>query len=231
MVVPRQIFIGSEEEYLCSIAQQCNKNAFLLTSANLDAFLNDKTAQTVYTSLPDMPKDLNVLWKVFMHADLIHYCPPEEWYTNIDDEDFFNVTSNVRGLTETILIAASNFVTVTGLDIINTVPWHMKLPNNRNTSDPCLFVAGCSNTFGSGVNANQTYSFLLAQSLKMERVLLADKGTSLAWAADKILRSDIKKDDIVVWGLTSLFRFTAYHEKQLVRLNANSYNTVDKNNK
>jgi hypothetical protein len=40
----------------------------------------------------------------------------------------------------------------------------------------------------------------------MPEVMLARPGASIKWAADQILRSDINRGDIVVWGLTTLHR-------------------------
>ena len=44
---------------------------------------------------------------------------------------------------------------------------------------------------------------------------LAQGGTSIFWAADQILRSDIRKDDIVIFMLTSTHRFPYYTNSQL----------------
>jgi hypothetical protein len=44
---------------------------------------------------------------------------------------------------------------------------------------------------------------------------LARPGKSISWAADQILRSNIKANDIVVWGLTGERRFSYWQENQI----------------
>jgi hypothetical protein len=45
----------------------------------------------------------------------------------------------------------------------------------------------------------------------------------MIWSADQLLRSDIQKGDIVVWGLTSLFRFPYYSDNKLIHVNSRLY--------
>lgn len=75
------------------------------------------------------------------------------------------------------------------------------------TREPKLWVVGCSVTHGLGVNTNQRYGQLIADYLNMPVTFLTQPGSSIPWAADKILTSDIEKDDIIVWGLTGVSRF------------------------
>ena len=58
----------------------------------------------------------------------------------------------------------------------------------------------------------QTYGYLLSQKLNLPISTLATPGSSISWAADQILRSDIQENDIVVWGLTSENRLTFWDE-------------------
>ena len=44
---------------------------------------------------------------------------------------------------------------------------------------------------------------------------LTESGSSIMWAADQILRSDIRPGDIVIWGLTRCCRFPYYDNKVL----------------
>lgn len=75
--------------------------------------------------------------------------------------------------------------------------------SQRPSSDSVLWVAGCSYTAGFGVDTTQRYANILADKLNMPMALLAVSGASILWAADQILRSDIRANDLVVWGITT----------------------------
>lgn len=80
------------------------------------------------------------------------------------------------------------------------------LSNNRPNVNNVLWTVGCSVTYGIGVDYNARWGSLLADRLNVPEVTLSKGGSSIFWAADQILRSDIKSGDIVVWGLTNLPR-------------------------
>jgi len=85
-----------------------------------------------------------------------------------------------------------------------------KLVDRRNTDEVQLWAVGCSFTYGMGVSVNERYPNILSERLQLPLALLANPATSITWAANQILCSDIRKDDIVVWGLTSWNRFAHY---------------------
>jgi hypothetical protein len=76
-----------------------------------------------------------------------------------------------------------------------------------------LWVAGCSIAHGVGVAPEQRWGELLVQKLGVIPVFLTAEGSSIEWAADQILRSDINRDDIVCWGLTTPNRSLYYNDK------------------
>ena len=76
----------------------------------------------------------------------------------------------------------------------------------RTTDDPVLWTAGCSLTSAAAVEPNERWGHLVATELGLEEVNTARGGASIWDACDQILRADIRKDDIVVWGLTSVGR-------------------------
>lgn len=219
------VFVGDTDESLAQEALSFDSNAILLTGQNVDAFLCSNDITTVYTSLGDMPKDLNIFWAVLQKADIIHYCPPLDWIKKSKNQSLYNITDNVRGLTEQLIIQISYSKKVIGFDLINPLAWTSLIPNKRLSNDICLFTAGCSITYGNGVDKHQAYGSLLSKRLNLPHVQLALPGTSLTWQSDQILRSDIKKDDILVWGLTNPIRFSCYHNFQLLKLNPQNYAT------
>jgi hypothetical protein len=79
--------------------------------------------------------------------------------------------------------------------------------NARSIDSSILWTVGCSFTLGDGVKWQERYGHILSTKLGLPEINLAQSGSSIPWAADQILRADIKRNDIVVWGLTSLERF------------------------
>lgn len=95
----------------------------------------------------------------------------------------------------------------------------------RSTDKSILWTAGCSVTVGSGVDWEQRYGYLLAEKLGMPEVSLSRTGASIGWAADQILRSEIRSGDTVVWGLTDTTRVDLEDNFSLKSCPGNQYFT------
>ena len=80
----------------------------------------------------------------------------------------------------------------------------------RLDNHPVIWIIGCSISHGNGVSDSERYGHLVSQDLNMTPIFLTEPGTSIEWAADKILRSDIRPGDKVVWGITGVNRFLYY---------------------
>jgi hypothetical protein len=98
---------------------------------------------------------------------------------------------------------------VTGLEFLKELNLQKfnNLANVRDTDLQVLWTVGCSITQGVGVSQNQRWGHLLSEYLNIPEVTLSSNGSSIRWAADQILRSDIRLGDTVVWGLTSIQRY------------------------
>jgi hypothetical protein len=81
------------------------------------------------------------------------------------------------------------------------------LIKDRPTANPILWISGCSITYGVGVKPEETYGSNLAKKLNIPMINHAYGGQSIFWAVDKLLRSDIKKGDTVILGVTDLIRY------------------------
>jgi hypothetical protein len=77
------------------------------------------------------------------------------------------------------------------------------LADTRKTDSTQLWIAGCSFSHGTGVQEHERFGKILQQKLNLPMSSLTRPSSSIVWAADQILRSDIQQNDIVVWGLTS----------------------------
>jgi hypothetical protein len=77
-------------------------------------------------------------------------------------------------------------------------------------------VAGCSISHGTGVDKETRYGQLISNQLNIDCSFLTRPGSAIDWASDQIVRSDIRKGDIVIWGLTQACRTTFVHDNQLL---------------
>ena len=95
----------------------------------------------------------------------------------------------------------------------------------RHSDNPQLWVAGCSFAHGDCLeNINQRYGQLVADHLNLPASFLTAPGSGIDWAHDQILRSDIRTGDTVIWGLTSINRYSFFDNKEIF-VNAMSIGT------
>lgn len=74
-----------------------------------------------------------------------------------------------------------------------------------------LWTVGCSFAHGVGLEAPEhRYGYLVADALGVESKFLTAPGSSVEWAHDQIINADIQANDIVLWGVTSLERFSYF---------------------
>jgi hypothetical protein len=203
------LFVGDNDNALAEAAQKINPMAWLIDHNNYKNFLLTKYNKdiTVYTSFSDLPKITStnaVFFEVLKKADVIFYCPPLKWS---DHSDVF-VWENNRTITEYFLYHI-NLVknNVQGLDLKSYQnSGYLVKTESRKTVDKQLWIAGCSIAHGIGVDNNKKFGALISDKLDLEVSHLTEAGSSIEWAADQILRSDIRKHDIVIWGLTQEVR-------------------------
>jgi hypothetical protein len=234
------LYIGDNNIELAEKAISADPRAFLIDRSNYKEFLNNphKGDITVYTSLADLPKlneDTVAVYSIFDSADNIYYYPPENW----SDNKNIDFADSIHFYTEYILCEfqkQKNNVHGLGLTDYST-ELYTKLVDQRKTDSKQLWLAGCSVTHGVGVLENQRYGQLLADSLKMPVSFLTAGGSSISWAVDQIVRSDIRAGDIVILGATEEVRFpywttdnkvwhiTTHHQKQSHRLSSTNLTT------
>jgi hypothetical protein len=161
--------------------------------------------------------DINLYIKVLESASEIIYCPPP--YTNFDVSNSF-YESTLLSVCELNGIALTN----APLDIYNAQTEIMlELQDFRKSDYPQIWIAGGSDTWGVGLEENsQRYGDIIAKELNMPVSTLAAGGASIMWCADQILRSDIRKNDIVIIGLTPGGRFPYYNLKEIKHINVST---------
>jgi hypothetical protein len=86
----------------------------------------------------------------------------------------------------------------------------------RQTEGKQIWVVGCSFAHGHGLDdVNLRFGQLIANKLELPVSFLSITGASNQWAADQILRSDIRSGDIVIWGITGTARTTIYTDERV----------------
>lgn len=198
------LYFGDVGEYLAIIACQQDKNAVLVDHSNYRHILDSRSLPPVcYTSLGDLPKGMEEVYSILDLADEIIYVPPAEWsdrlLLNPADPD-----KSMQGLSDIIMFDFSETKgNVTGLDLSGYRFEELdRLKDQRQTETQQLWIVGCSFSHGTGVEPTQRYGHLLSEKINLPVSFLTSSGSSPEWAADQILRSDIRDGDLVVWGLT-----------------------------
>jgi hypothetical protein len=206
------IYLGDVGSYLADICCSIDTKSTLITQDNI----NNLSAGTYYTSLGDLG-NLENLGRVLIQASKIIYLPPEHW------SDEKNNNSKMKAWTEDYLnvfrfrCIVDNYTPV----LTHNKSMLLELSDYRKTHEQQLWIAGCSISHGVGVTDNSRYGTLIANKLDKKVSFLTKSGSSIQWAADQILRSNIKAGDIVVWGLTAWHRTTSYKHQTLRYLNVN----------
>ena len=199
------LYLGDIHNYLAELACAADSNAKLITHKNV----HNLTDGTYYTSLGDLAgvDDLGIVCRT---VDKIIYAPPSgKW------SDSFFGKSAMKTWTEDYLkifqwrIPVENFAEISTPENKNAM---LGLADIRKSEHPQIWSVGCSISHGCGVETTQRYGQLLANELGLSVSFLTQGGSSIIWAADQILRSDIQTGDIVVWGVTSTTRLPYFND-------------------
>jgi len=194
------LFVGDCTPDLANAALEYDESALLIDSNN---YRDVRDSGTFYTSISDLPS-LAAFDDLLLSANTIVYSPPNNW------SDSNTGFAGLKFWTEFYCLIYSKFKTVIGLDLIHKpsdLETMIHLSDLRQCDDNQLWVVGDSITFGVGVSSNQRYAEILSKQLNLPLSVLAEPASSIQWAADQILRSDIRENDTVVWGLTNVQRF------------------------
>lgn len=216
------VLVGDVSPELAEYAKQRYPHSFLLHDGNWNEVCTaDHTDQIeVYTCLGDL--SLPRVHQLLRQADLVIYYPPQRW-SDGKDVNIIGATSTIRGLTEYLMLQAADHTHVENLEAIAQLPELMPLQAQRHSDRSQIWFAGCSVTYGHSVNPEQCYTAIVGEKTDKPVSVLAYPGASNLWAADQILRSDIRTGDIVIWGVTCWNRQSVIHQEQLLHICPNSY--------
>jgi len=210
------LYVGSTSEHIMKKAKEADPDAYLITVDNV----NDEPHGVAFTSLGDL-EDRELMPILLDRSDQIVYDPPDEWTSNAKEH-------SEQWWTELYISRAKLYkdVKIKSPDIFpkdrywssikkEEADIMLDLKDYRKTDDRQLWFVGCSFTYGAGlVDLNQRYGNILSSRFNLPSSFLAWPATNIPWAADQILRSDIRKGDIVIWGLTQWTRMTYYNREK-----------------
>jgi len=215
-----KVYIGDVAEYLSDIALLNDSTSTLLSREDVDYLTNG----TYYTSLADLGS-LSILGAVMRSADVIVYSPPAGRWS-----DDHNGKSSMQEWTEDYLRIFSLRRSPIIENFSTCDPGNKKdilaLQDTRKSNLPHLWSVGCSITAGVGVEHNQTYGYVLGNMTGRPVSFLSKSGSSIIWAADQILRSDIRTGDIIIWGLTGSSRFPYFTKGSLNHIKVGQLHTL-----
>ena len=209
------IIVGDTAPYLSEFAKKIDEKSYIINSDNV----YNSLAGTGYVSLGDL-SGVDELFYILSNATRIIYAKPDRWSDGQTESSEYSMA----WITIHYINLVSSLYTIP-VDNLSIIPSAIETIPPRITSESQLWVAGCSTTYGLGVDVDQRYGNLIANKLGLELTMLAQSGTSNPWSADQILRANILKGDIVIWGLTTYGRHTWVHNNQLKHVNSNFYVT------
>ena len=219
------LLVGVVDQDLIAKAKEYSSSPILVTEENWQEFIKDTNA-VGYTGLEEFDKKKDSFIQLLNSVDEIEYVSCKSHHVNSSYHIEILLLLHNQKLFLYKKPTIKNFIeNLKDYDNIKkTLDCYLNLVDNRKNDDPQLWIAGCSVTYGIGVKKNQRYGNLLAKKLKKDASFLAYPGSSISWAADQILRSDIRKNDIVIWGLTSNNRFAYYIDNEIHHVNAVAIN-------
>lgn len=230
------LYFGDVDESLARWAKERSPDAVLIDHNNCHTMIEAEQLPPVcYTALGDLPKSMKIVYRLLDLAETIVYSPPLDGWSDGKIVDTCDPTASVRGLSDMIMLdfhKLKNNVSLPSERVwFDHRNWYIdRLQDQRQHNGQQLWMAGCSFTWGSGVDPAQRYGQLVADRLGLPVSWLAHPGSSIEWSADQILRSDIRSGDLVIWGLTSVGRMACWNNQfsQLVHITIQNLRTQER---
>ena len=225
------IFVGSPQSPIVEDrAREKDPCALLVTQNNISTVYDTTVSNTAYTSIIEF-WDKDVFLNLLVSAEEVVYCPdtfiPEKF--NLE-----NPLTGLRAFTEYhLLLAQQQGANISNLEFLGQEQTAresqtlLSLIDYRRSDSAQLWTAGCSYTHGVGVDVSQRFTNLLAKQLNMPASCLAEPGSSISWANDQLLRSDIRAGDVVVWAITERSRLTKVYDHRVTHVSVGKIELYD----
>lgn len=196
------VFVGDVGHYLADLAIQHDQDAKLITSSNYKKL----TPGTYYTSVGDLENLDRFKWVLLQAQELVYAPPPGPWS---------DLTGMMQTWTEHYLRMACTYhgKKIVGFEYsaVDLISECSQTIDRRIVDSQQIWVAGCSISHGVGVESDQRYGNIISKYFDLPVSFLTHPGSSISWAADQILRSDIRTGDIVLWGITGISRLSYWN--------------------
>ena len=197
------LFVGDNNSELASTAKEYSSDAFLIHTRNYQEFFKTphKKNITVYSSLSDLPNSNShaILYEIMLKADDIFYCPPKIWSDHSSQFQWHTQQKTTEYYLYDQLMQKKK---VHGLDLTNYKDtFYLALVSTRPSTDKCLWIAGASIAAGDEIDKDKKFGEIISKKINIPAAYLTKQAASIEWTADQILRSDIQKDDIIIWEL------------------------------
>jgi hypothetical protein len=199
-----------------------NNQTQLISEKNIDDIIDNVDRIDCHTSIADVHV-INIQ-KVIRAAQEI-YLVDIDICTILDDQmyqygrlfnELYKHNNKVNSLNKLNNINLLNIENINSMQAI------------RQHESPVLWTVGCSVTYGLGVTDNDRWGKLLSDKLNLPEVRLSWPGSSINWAADQILRADIRDGDVVVWGVTTQGRVDYAKDWKLTSIPGKHYDMIPK---
>lgn len=212
------VIVGDIDESLADYAKQLYPEAVLDTSF--------AKSTVIYTSLGD--SDIFTFVNLLIEADTIVYHDKDSQWSDSTMKDITeyllakfstNLFKNVKNFSgnrypEPKFMNEFESQWISQI-FAGTKNNYLSVADSRKSEHPHLYIVGCSYAHGYDLSdQNLRYGQILSELRGLPPVFLTLHGTSIDWAADQILRSDLQSGDTLVWGLTSPSRFTWFLQDQ-----------------
>lgn len=230
-----KLYVGDIGEYLSLEAKRDDPTAYLIDRNNH----TDEHQGVCYTSLGDLDNIGNLV-SLLRRSDTIVYAPPEVWSDTglkheivkrnwYEEYGLHNINTwmtdnnSLQSWTEeyiNIFSLARNKTVINRPEIYEATAQEEMLwvAGERKGEEPQLWFAGCSFTYGQYVDEDKRFSTLVSKELDIPMTNLAVPGSSMSYARDQLMRSDIRVGDTVIWGLTNQSRFPYFdRERKMIK--------------
>lgn len=204
-------------------------------------FINDNKSEFQYGSIGDA--DLDTIIQTLLLADKIIFYDHKVWsdnnirtqtiyllyqlatvykkiVTNLNHLEVFNDKNELGFYNPNTSFpkAYNNIFSYTSANFIG-------IQDIRQIDSAQVWIAGCSYAHGVLLKQKEKYAQIVADHFNLPISWLSKPASSIEFAADQILRADIKQNDIVIWGITGINRMLWYDEN--CEAHGVTINTVD----
>lgn len=201
------LYLGDESKEFAKSVIDKHPDAVLCTDDNINDTINNKF---LYTSICDVSRAN--FSRLCLTAETVHLY--EDW----TDSELKKETKTIFGLHSNSRIKKETqdfynlFFNDIGDSTVNAITDACKLIDQRKTDSKQIWALGCSYTSSIGVENHERWAVKLAEKMDQPVSILALPGANITWAADQLLRSDIRSGDTVFWLLTGVCRIDYFSE-------------------